>query len=260
MKKILILICVLLTFYMVFSKFMSKKHFEHELSATCLITNENHSSGGTGFIVRSERSGDSYKNVMVTCGHIAGNKPSIVLVPVYKNHKLHRYLDYPATFSAVSNQEDLAIMIFESSRPLPTVKLDFTTQYRIGDEVYRTGYGSMDDCRLEKGFINSISIRRPSRFVNHIRANLHTIWGDSGGPVFLENKKIIGVTSAIRVAQNARTEVALTNQTFIAPIDGLKVWNERTNNSLEFVYNSNIQLPTLPFFENKLNQMNIINQ
>lgn len=202
-------------------------------------------SNGSAFVVRSDRVGDKYHNVAITCAHCVQHKGEYsISVGVYDESELVEYKVYPAHIYAANSDSDIAVVLFESDNSVPVAEMDFTTKYHISTKIFKFGFGMGDDCRLDRGEITSVNVHRPDVFAGHVRHNAYTIMGDSGGPVFLEkNYKVIAITRGIR---SLRTQV-LPHHAYAVPIDDLKTWGDEVNNALKFVYNRNRKMPVMPF-------------
>jgi len=240
-----LLVCFLFFSFssVVFSDEPDKKLHEKCIYPTVkLEVSLEHGSGcGSGTIVRSVSMGNIFNNVVITAAHNLSNGPVIICVPKFKNWStVIGYDKFPCAVFNYSKKYDLAILLFESPTIMPTAEFDFDSKFFIGSQIFKLGYGVTDECRLDRGEITSVSTAEPVGFLGHLRLNAHTIFGDSGGPLFLTSShKIIGVNKAIRGFQNQ----FLTQFAYAVPISFLKTWNSESQNSLTFVFDSSIPIP-----------------
>lgn len=217
------------------------------LYPTVLIKGGDH--GGTGFIVRSDFIKNGvYHNVAVTCGHIISDHTSYTVnIANYTNwSSFNGYTTYPARVYCKNKDMDLAVLLFISKEKLPVVELAFHEKLYIGNEIFRIGCGLLDEPRLDYGKITSLKTTVNEHIKDVARTSVHTIFGDSGSPVFYDYR-VIGITQAIRSVKS----FPLTGISYFIPIERLKNWNKSENNGLNFIY-TNKKLPVLPFLQLKL--------
>lgn len=204
--------------------------------------------GGSGTIVRSEKVGDEYHNVVLSCAHIlqAGDNFT-VRVPKYKDwSRLDGYDAYPIRPYRVSVSKDLSIMMFKSEKKMPVADLDFDCKLFIGSEIYRTGFGVGDEMRLDFGKITSLNgkIGEGGPISETYRMNVYTVPGDSGGPVFHKHK-VIAITQAIRSVRRGFGEHPCFGISYSIPLSRFKKWDGELNNVLAFVYQPDKALPKM---------------
>lgn len=202
-------------------------------------------SSGSGFVVRSEKSGNKYRNLLVTAQHaVDGGGTFLARCFTYqdhdrpKSHKDHRMYVY-----AVEDKFDLAVAFFESDERQPTVELDLLHKKHIGGRVHHVGFGLADDARVDHGIITQPRTSSPEAFAGTIRTNAYAISGDSGGPLFNDRNRVIGVCQAVRTHKDQ----LLTHQSYFTDIASFKTWHERSDITVEFVYNHEAKTPVLPF-------------
>lgn len=208
----------------------------------------------TGFLCNSfPINNDLFKNkffnVVITAAHTVESNPTNLLVHIgiYEDHSdLKGFEFFPAMLYGMDQSKDLAILTFITDKAKPTVDLDFNSKFFFGTDVFKIGYGLGDDPRLDFGQITSIETKIPERLRGFVRTNAYTIFGDSGGPLFLkENGKTIGVASSIRGSENT----FLQKQSYFSPIGWLKIWDEESKGSLSFIYNNNKKIPETLMFQ-----------
>lgn len=209
-------------------------------------------SFGTGFVVRSEKVGDEYHNILISCAHcFQSTSPYTVGVPKFKDWSTFiRYDRYPVYVFCLNRSHDLMIGLFKSKNQVPTVEFNFDVKLYIGSDLMRIGCGMGDEHRADFGKITSVLTRLPGREgdKNVIRTSVYSVPGDSGGPVFHKNK-VIGITQAIRSRRENQVSTNLfSGISYCIPVSRLKTWSQELDNALDFIYKENERIPVIPFF------------
>lgn len=245
MPKLLLSIFLLFIPATVSSEEPDKKLHRKCIYPTVMISGPCHKYGGSGFIVRSSKIGCNYENVVLTAAHNLLCQDMVVRVPKYENYStIVGYDDYPMSIAFSHDEEDWAVLIFQSKKQMPVVDLDFAPKLFIGTKVFHVGYGCLDDGRLDYGLVTQPKSLSPPSLGGKIRTSVHVIMGDSGGPLFTENNyKAIGIANSVRNFMGQR----LTVQSYFVPLSKIKTFNEKSaNNALDFVYKASAKMPTLP--------------
>lgn len=218
------------------------------LYPTVCIADMKNETGGSGFIVRSTKNGNKYRNAIITAEHtVDSSGPFFVKIFKYKKHaEIESEKIYPMFIYALEPKEDLAIGVFESDEKLPTVQINFDHKIFMGSNIFHIGFGMMDDARIDYGQITQTKTHNPSIFKGLIRTNAYSMVGDSGGPLFQnDDLKVIGVCRAIR----KHNDQLMNHQSYFTDIKILKKWNDELDNSLEPIYTEKRELPRLPFIK-----------
>ena len=209
---------------------------------------------GSGVIVRSDRvSEDRYQNVVITCAHCLPS-PHIkysIGIAEYKDWSYFEKWNYHPAFVYFrsSEKDDIAILLFESDKPVPTAKIDFNPKIYIGTDVLRVGCGMGDEQRIDFGKITSLNGRIEGYVEKALRTSVYSVPGDSGGPLYHENK-VIGITQALRSRSvNHFTDDLIYGISYAIPMRRLKKLSKEINSSMDFVYESKDKLPVIPFFQ-----------
>ena len=125
MQKIFFLVLILIP-STVFSDEPDKILHEKCLYPTVVIASRSKndtSPRGTGVIVRSEKVEDSYFNVVATCQHVLTSGDMAIKLPVFKDwSKFEKWEVFPCLNYAGHEDRDLGIILFVSSKPMPTEK------------------------------------------------------------------------------------------------------------------------------------------
>lgn len=206
-------------------------------------------SSGSGVIVRSDKISDNeYMNIAISCQHVVDDSDLVKIAYVnYQNWS--RVKDgevYTAkVYKTIRDEKkhlDLAILIFLSDKKLYTAEIDFEENYYIGNDVVGCGCAVEGFPRIDYGKINGI-------YEGHLRNSVLTIMGDSGGPLY-HNNKLIGIKEQIATINcpsnnplSPPITVPLFNYADAYSIGGLKIWNEKE--PIEFVWNKEKTTPKL---------------
>lgn len=217
--------------------------------------------GVTGVAKGLITSKEYFVNVVLTAQHniesIKNDKtPLIIHVAKYKNDdEFDKFFEYQAIVYDSNKDLDLAVLLFISEEQMLVAKLGMDTKFHLGNEVIKFGYGLGDDVRFDEGKITSVKTTMPEMMAGKVRTNAHTIFGDSGGPVYDKEYNLIGISHAIR----ANSSHILTVHSYFAPLSGVKTWSESSNNIVGFVYKEQ-QLPTYALFRLCLRDIEIIGE
>lgn len=204
---------------------------------------------------------DRYVNVVLTAAHnvaaIKNDKvPLTIHVAKYKDSdEFDGFDDYPAIVYEANKELDIAVVLFVSKEKMTIAKLGMDVKLHLGTPIIKFGYGLGDDVRFDEGKITSVKTSIPKTMVGKIRSNAHTIFGDSGGPVYDEKYNLVGITHAIRGGPS----YIITVQSYFAPVREIKTWSESSNNIIGFVYKEQ-QLPTFVLFRLGMRNYEIIGE
>jgi len=219
-----------------------------------MVAPEGKESCGSGVIVRCDKVKDGlYKNVFVTCAHVALAAPEDYEVKVYK------YKDWsdiesteriPCEFTFHDPDVDLSVGVFLTTRPMPVAEIDFDTKLYIGSKILRIGCGLGGDPRLDDGKVTQPRVKVKG-LGEVMRTNVHTLPGDSGAPLY-HKYRVVGIAQAIR---RAGFQV-IPNYSFYIPISRLKDLDAKHCHSLRYAWGE-AQVPGMPFHRLKLREMEV---
>lgn len=240
MKRMILALSLIVS--SLFSQDVDKKLHQKCLYPTVYIGNIKKTGFGSGVIIRSDKVGDEYKNVFITCNHLfyygdyTGYEVKQFIYEDWSQVKTTK--SYPCYVYGMNPELDLAVGVFYSEEEMPIAQINMNSKAYIGNDIFRIGCGLGEEPRLDYGKITGIkvNITRP-----HIRTSIHTIPGDSGSPVF-QDYEIIGIMVSIRSLRN----IPIFNISYMMPIRGFKTWSEGNNHSMDFVYKDS-RLPEFPF-------------
>lgn len=232
------------------------RDFDEALHKKCLyptirVSNTGLTQKSSGFVVRSEKMGDDYFNVALTCGHCINDADENYFADVTVYEKdgttFKKWERYPLIVYAQNQSLDLAILLFRTPTQQPTVELDFARKLCIGNEIFHFGCGMGEEPRLEFGRVTSLKGKVGKHTTDVYRTSVFTIFGDSGGPTFYKNNKVIGMTQAIKVTTFRGFPAMLNSISMVIPIGAFKTWDEMENRTLGFIHNPKAGLPRLPY-------------
>jgi len=223
---------------------------------------------GSGVIVKSQKVGNSWHNLVLTCDHVVDLEPTkaaikqrfgvepkvgvVVKVARYKDwSRFVKYDSYKAHVYSQFPKGDMALLLFRSKHKMPVAELALNEKLYIGNEILKVGCGLGDLPRVEYGRITSLNPICEEFYKGCIRMSAHTIYGDSGGPVF-RNGRVIGLASSIRV-MGFNTPVF--NMGYFQPSSTrIPAWNKKEKNGLQFIYKER-PLPVIPFIQLELDNL-----
>lgn len=139
---------------------------------------------GTGFIV--DPSG-----IIVTNNHVAGNAEKIT-VTLADGRK------FPAKLLGADAKTDLAVLQVKADKPLPYVEFEDTAKVRVGQSVMAVGNPFGLGGTVTTGIVSARGRDIQSGpFDDYIQTDAAINRGNSGGPLFDLDGKVIGINTAI---------------------------------------------------------------
>ncbi len=213
------------------------------LYPTVKVVHEEGGSGGSGFIVRSEKVGEEWRNTVLSCAHNfrSGNAYYLEIGEYEDWSLLKKVHKYDCKVVTTAPKYDLAVVVFTSETKMPVVEFGFDEKLYIGTKVFKFGHGFLDPCRLDRGEISWLPGSVAGK--DALRTNAFTVPGDSGGPLF-KDYKVIGVVNSIRAPGGHM----MPQISYSVPIGHLKKWDEEQKSSLGWVYTTK-PIPALPFIQ-----------
>lgn len=216
---------------------------------TVKIQSVDGSASGSGVIIKSKMIKEKqYLNIVLTCAHVlADDMKYTAMRGKYKNWSEFAGYEEPVMCEIYykNNSKDLAVLLFVSEEELPTAELGMKENIYISNDVLKVGCGGdslPSPPRMDEGIITSI-LNLGSEF-KIIRTSAFTVPGDSGGPLYHDNK-LIGIIRAIRIL-NGR--VLAYKISFAVSTDIIPTLDKEANNALSFIYNDEYKLPVIPSY------------
>lgn len=150
-------------------------------------TEEGRTTGGTGFVVRSD-------GLVVTNRHVVDDQESLTARLETPDGEL---IEFTGRVLGKGILTDLAAIKLSSNRPFRTVALGNSDGLAFGDPVTSWGYPTLDFLgtapTLTSGIISSpLRVWDDTRFIQH---NADITGGNSGGPVIDRFGQVIGVNT-----------------------------------------------------------------
>jgi hypothetical protein len=248
MKRIFLISILVLIPSTVCSDAPDKKLHSKCLYPSIAVISPDVDAVGSGVIVRSEKVGDVYHNVVLSIAHVFEEKSIRRRVKVWKYKDwstIDGYDEYDCFIYQKDNKKDLAVVLFVSPHKLPESEIDISPKLYIGSEVFRLGGGLGDEIRLDYGRITTLNAKLPN-MSDLYRTSIYSVLGDSGGPVF-HDYKVVGIVQSIRATRIGPFPVAVFGISYAVPTYRLKKWDEELDNVIRFVYDKNEALPVSPF-------------
>jgi serine protease Do len=142
-------------------------------------------SVGSGFII----SQDGY---IITNNHVIENTDKIFVSLKGSNTK------FVAEVVGIDKETDIAVLKINLRITLPYLEFDTSDSYKIGDQIIVAGNPFNLGTSISIGIISALNRDiQMSPFDNFIQTDAAINQGNSGGPMFNLEGKVIGITSAI---------------------------------------------------------------
>jgi len=222
--------------------FANNVNLEKKCLMPCVkLLSSSKKSIGSGVIVKSFlMKNERYSNVVVSCYHVTNNQKIIIEVPSLENKNEYFY-----GTAIYENQEyDISIVIFSSEKEQIKADLDLENDIVIGDDILGVGYGLSSLPKLGFGKIITQKQKEKS-FKDSYFTNIPMVMGDSGGPVY-KNNKLIALSQAIRVVEWQEKVLPFPNISVVIPIKKLIELNKIEKGKLDFVIKKDSQPPMFP--------------
>jgi serine protease Do len=125
---------------------------------------------------------------------------------------------FPATVLFVSPQNDFSIIRITPPGPLTPVTWADSDLARLQDEVVTIGHSPLLKSTISGGNIKSIGIRKndPAQTPEFFELNINHYEGDSGGPVFDREGRLLGLMNAKRLTRDRSCLVVPANKIHFA--------------------------------------------
>ncbi len=154
----------------VYTKVMSTKKGKKQVAYT---------RQGTGIIIDA-------KGLIVTNTHIIKNAPRIIIT-------LSNKKSYNAQVLYVSIDHDFSILKINPGFGLSPVKFADSALAQIGEPIIAIGSSEYNNNSILSGNITSLIQSRSQGTIEFIETNLNLYQGDSGGPIFNRQGKLLGM-------------------------------------------------------------------
>lgn len=151
------------------------------MPATVSLFSERNGSSGSGVIVGSD-------GVIMTAGHVVEGLKEITVVFPDGNQEI-------ATVLGANFTQDSALVKLKDAGPWPTVEIGDSDEAKVGDFVIALGHaGGFDPVRSAPVRFGRIVDRNR---LGYLVSDCTLIGGDSGGPLFDLQGRVIGIHSSI---------------------------------------------------------------
>lgn len=207
---------------------------------TVLVESATSTAAGTGFITKSVKIDDinCYCNIVFSCEHILKSTDLVIKQSNFDSDGLFtKYQNHQGVVAAMDGENDLSLLFFLSKEKMPCV--DLTTQYKpkIMDNLLAVGHGLGEVSRFSEGKLTGVLRSETTKQILSYKTSVSIIFGDSGGPLFYENK-VIGIANSMRNVDIGENKHPVYNISFYKPLslmDGiLQNYNVKGNNMDSF--------------------------
>ncbi len=236
MKKL----SVILVFVISLISFASSQQLENYFNSVIMIQSADKSATGTGFVIQSrEIEKNLYFNTILSAEHI-------FVKPMYantlKNSDGFIAVDESRALQIIhkNSDTDFAIACFLSEKKIPVLDLDFENYPKLRTKAYSIGCGLGIPLRFSEGIVTALTNSKED--YQHIITNVYTLPGDSGCPLFIDNK-VVGIVSSIKTFTNDGQTFAANNISMSKPIKPFKALMQ--SNKYRFCLSEKEKIPEL---------------
>ncbi|HVJ55260.1 MAG TPA: trypsin-like peptidase domain-containing protein [Aliidongia sp.] len=165
---------------------------------------------GSGFII--DPSG-----YVVTNNHVVGNADKVTVI--FQDNSRH-----VAKIVGKDAKSDLALLKIDAPKPLPYVEWGDSDKARVGDWILAVGNPFGLGGTVTKGIISSHSRSLGGSYVDYMQVDASVNRGNSGGPTFDLNGRVVGINTAIYSPNGGNVGIAfdIPSDTAKTVIDELK--------------------------------------
>jgi len=196
---------------------------------------------GSGVIIKSYLMKDkSYSNIVISCNHVTKNN-KIIIELTNINNKVECYY---STVIYENQINDISIIQFRTDEKQAVAEIDFKNDIFIADDIISVGYGLSNLPKLGYGKIITQK-QNDKLFKGTFFTNIPMVMGDSGGPIYKDNK-LIAISQAIRVIEWNETILPFPNISVIIPINKLIEINKEESGKLRFIIEEKSSPPMFP--------------
>ncbi len=221
------------------------------LFPTIMISSKDQSQCSTGVVIRSDKVSGVWYNVAVTCCHCADDELADYHadIPEYDDGmRFKKWQRFKGVVYAKDAKTDLAVFLFVTPFPVDVAEVNYDAKLTIGTPISHVGCGIGGQPRFDTGAITSLSESVQPHPTAVYRTSAHTVFGDSGGPLFHQNK-VVGIMQAVKITRFHGLPQVLPHISYAIPVGAIKTWDGEENNRLRFLYTTEAALPAQPFAE-----------
>ncbi len=182
---------------------LDKPHdmFSYARERTCVVFTT--LSRGSGVFFHNELEDDgTWTAYVLTAEHVIHMFPDDLIVGVYDaDGELHSYVAQIEYYHGdMYSPADLAILRVEGlMRAMPTAQVLHPARARdlkAGQEVWLSGFPTMGFPHITDGYIQHVG---PDRWETYLRVSSQISYGNSGGPLFLPDGRLVSVGVQVHV-------------------------------------------------------------
>lgn len=187
---------------------------------TVLIESTKSPASGTGFITNSTKIEpiDCYCNIVFSCEHILKSKDLLIKCSDFDVDGIFtNYQTYKGEVAVVDGENDLSLIYFLSPKKMPCAELNQGYKPKVCDELLAIGHGLGETSRFSEGKMTGVIRSETTKQILSYKTSVSIIFGDSGGPLFHENK-VIGIANSMRNVDIAESKHPIYNISFYKPL------------------------------------------
>jgi S1-C subfamily serine protease len=191
------------------------------LKPTVLIESTKSPASGTGFIVNSSliESINCYCNVVFSCEHILKSTDLLVKCSEFDDQgNFEKYKNFKGVVAAIDGSNDLSIVFFLSPNQMRCVDLNQKYKPKIRDALFAVGHALGEPARFAEGKLTGVLRSETTKQILSYRTSINIVFGDSGGPLFYENK-VVGIANSMKNANYGDTKFPVYDISFYKPIE-----------------------------------------
>lgn len=196
---------------------LTKPSLEKCLYPVVLVESIKSKSTGTGFIVKSQKVNEKYINLCLSCSHILDSDDIAISTSDYK--KPFSFKSFKKYNGLVINKDkkfDISIISFLSDYKYSEVEIDMEYKPELRDSVFTIAHGMADPARYSEGIVSSVDDDK-----KEISTSVGMLLGDSGGPLFHQNK-VVGIANAMKAYKIGKITIPLNHFSIYKHISGSK--------------------------------------
>ena len=217
MKNILVLLLFSFFCLLVAASSFTKPSLEKCLYPVVLVESIKSKSTGTGFIVKSKKVNNKYVNICLSCSHILDSNDITISTSDYKKpFSFKSFQKYNGLVISKDEKFDISLISFLSDNKYNEVEIDMEYKPELRDSVFTIAHGMADPARYSEGIVSSVDDDK-----KEISTSVGMLLGDSGGPLFHQNK-VVGIANAMKAYKIGKLTIPLNNFSIYKHISGSK--------------------------------------
>ena len=129
-----------------------------------------------------------------------------------------KYKNFKGVVAAIDGSNDLSIIFFLSPNQMRCVDLNQKYKPKIRDALFAVGHALGEPARFAEGKLTGVLRSETTKQILSYRTSINIVFGDSGGPLFYENK-VVGIANSMKNADYGDTKFPVYDISFYKPIE-----------------------------------------